>query len=97
MFVKSTNNKGAAMNTTTQSVWQQAKEGRPEMGVIRHTLVGTSFSILAMGQVHVDSYGAHGRARLSGKRSYVVYDGDRSIRYCDLLKDAKHICERRAS
>jgi len=80
------------IETQTDHTWKQTKEGYG----IRHTLVGTSYSILASGEVIVDSYGAHGRARLSGKRSYTIYDGERSFRYCDLLKDAKQVCERRS-
>lgn len=72
--------------------WKQSREGH----AIKHTLVGTPFSIIASGESVIVGYQAGGNAHRIGKRRYVVYNGERKIRFCDTLTDAKQTCERRA-
>lgn len=72
--------------------WKQSREGHG----IRHTLVGTPLSVVASGESLIVGYQAGGNASRTGKRHYVVYNGERKIRICDTLKDAKQACERRA-
>lgn len=71
--------------------WSQAAEGFST----RHTLVGTPFSVVASGGSDAIGY-AGGRTWRVGKRHYVVYQGDRKVRACDTLADAKRACESRA-
>lgn len=75
------------------AVWHRTAEGY----AVRHTLVGTSFSVLASGGRTVSGYGAGGRARMTGSaRSFDLYDGDRCIGYRPTLAVAKAHAERRA-
>ena len=73
--------------------WQQTREGH---NGIRHTLIGTSYSVLAVGESTIIGYGQHGRARRVGRRHFYIYDGDRRFRACDTLQMAKQTAERRA-